>query len=154
MRRDLTIRCVSTGTVRTDGPDGVRCELRDIGLELDGAPAHVRIIETRDRGQCTRETLAEFDRIAVRQRAHCAPANAPARVPLDWLVAVAATMEQGESRTVSLWVRTMEPAALLHATPVSAIRCTRPANDADEAEDAAIGAASRLPYLRLVAAGP
>ena len=29
MRRELTIRCVSTGTVRTDSQDGAQCELRE-----------------------------------------------------------------------------------------------------------------------------
>ena len=153
MRRELTIRCVSTGTVRTDSPDGARCELRDVGLELDGAPTHVRIIETWDRGQRTRDTTVEFDRIVVRQRVGQDLAPSLCRAPLDWLLAIAETMQEGERRTVPLWVRSMEPAALLHATPVSAIRCTRPADDADEPEDAAPSAASRLPYLRLVAAG-
>ena len=153
MRRELTIRCVSTGTVRTDSTDGARCELRDVELELDGAPAHVRIIETWDRGQRTRETTVEFDRFVVRQRAGHDLAPSLCGAPLDWLLAIAETMREDERRTVSLWARSMEAAALLHATPVSATRCTRPPHEADEAEDVAISAASRLPYLRLVAAG-
>jgi len=143
---------VSTGTVRTDSPDGARCELRDIGLEFDGAPAHVRIIETWDRGQRTHDTTVRFDRIVVRQRAGHDLAPSLCRVPLDWLLAIAESMQEGERRTVSLWVRSMEPAALLHATPVTAVRWTRPAHEADEEEGAAINAASRATYLRLVAA--
>jgi len=54
---------------------------------------------------------------------------------------------------VSLWVRSMAPAALLHATPIDAMRCIVPAHEADETEGAANSAASRSPYLRLVAAG-
>ena len=46
MRRELTIRCIAVGTVRTESPDGVRCELRDVSLEVNGGPAHVRIMET------------------------------------------------------------------------------------------------------------
>ena len=153
MRRELTIRCVSTGAVRTDSPDGARCELRDVGLELDGAPAHVRIIETWDRGQRTRDSTIEFDRIVVRQRAGQDLAPSLCRAPLDWLLAIAETMQEGECRTVPLWVRSMEPAALLHATPVTAIRYTRLVHEATEEEGAAVSAASRLPYLRLVAAG-
>lgn len=152
MRRELTIRCVSTGTVRTDSPDGARCELRDVGLELDGAPAHVRIIETWDRGQRTRDSTVEFDRIVVRQRAGQDLAPSLCRAPLDWLLVIAETMQEGERRTVPLWVRSMEPAALLHATPVTAIGWTRPAHEADAEEGAAINAASRSTYLRLVAA--
>lgn len=151
MRRDLTIRCVSTGTVRTEGPDGAQCELRDIGLELDSAPAHVRIIETCDGKRCTRDTLVEFDRIAVRQRASVERANASIRVPLDWLVAIAATMEEGASRTVPLWVRTLEPAALLHAAPVAAMLSYRSAQGPDPSEDTPPDATSPWPQLRLVA---
>lgn len=153
MRRDLTIRCVSTGTVRTDDPDGARCELREIALELDGAPARVRIIETRERDLCTRDTLVEFDCIAVRRRASCDPAEAPARVPLGWLVAIAATMEEGATRTVSLWVRTLEPGALAYATPVTAGSPCPPAHEADGSGDAASVPTSLPPHLRLVVAG-
>lgn len=152
MRRELTIRCLSTGAVRTDSPDGARCELRDLGFELDGAPAQVRIIETWDRGQRTRDSTVEFDRIVVRHRSGRDPASSLRRVPLDWLLAIAESMQEGERRVVSLWVRSMEPAALLHATPVSVMRCTAPAHEAEETEGAAISAASSSPYLRLVAA--
>jgi len=152
MRRELTIRCVSTGTVRTDSPDGARCELLDLGLELDEAPAQVRIIETWDRGQGTRDVTVEFDRIVVRHRSGRDPASSLRRVPLDWLLAIAETMQEGERRAVSLWVRSMAPAALLHATPVTAIGWTRSAHEADAEEGAAINAASRSTYLRLVAA--
>ena len=152
MRRELTIRCVSTGTVRTDSPDGARCELRDLGLELDGAPAHVRIIETWDRGQRTHDTTVEFDRIVVRHRSARDLASSPRRAPLDWLLAIAESMQEGERRVVSLWVRSMAPAALLHATPVDAMRCTALAHEADETEGAAFSGASRSTYLRLVTA--
>ena len=153
MRRELTIRCVSTGTVRTESADGARCELHDIGLELDGAPAHVRIVETRDGDQCTRDTLVEFGRAAVRQRASRNRADAPARAPLDWLVEIAATMEEGASRTVSLWVRTPDPAALLHATPVTAMRPDWTAHEFDGCEAAASHTMVRAPHLRLVETG-
>lgn len=153
MRRDLTIRCVSTGTVRTENPDGARCELREIGLELDGAPARVRIIETGDRDRCTRDTLVEFDRIAVRQRASAERADASTRAPLDWLVAIAATMAEGTSRTVPLWVRTMEPAALLHAATVAEALSCWPVHEVDGTEGTAPHAMSPGPRLRLVTTG-
>jgi hypothetical protein len=153
MRRELTIRCVSTGTVRADSPDGARCELREWWLELDGIPAHARITESRDRGQCTRDTMVEFDRIVVRGRAghEVGPPASPSRLPLDWLLAIAESLAEGEHRTVSLWVRSLEPAALLHATPVVASACGRRALEAEE-EGEALAAPTPSPHLRLVAA--
>lgn len=155
MRRELTIRCVSTGTVRTDSPDGTRCELRELRLELDGTPAHVQIMETDDRGERTRDCAVEFDRIAVRTRAghDLTPPASMSRAPLDWLLAIAETMEEGESRTVSLWVRSMDLAALLHATPVMAGTYARLACEADEEAGTAPIRASPSPRLRVVAAG-
>jgi len=155
MRRALTIRCVSSGTVRTEHPDGARCELRERLLELDGTPAHVQILETRDRGQRTRDCTVEFDRIAVRTRAGhdlTAPASVR-RTPLDWLLAIAETMEEGERRTVALWVRSLDPAALLHATPVTAGCDWRLAHEAAEVEGTPPIRRSPSPRLRLVAAG-
>jgi hypothetical protein len=120
MRRELTTRCVSTGTIRADSPDGARCELRDVWLELDGAPAHVQIMETCDSGRRTRECTVEFDRIVVRSRTghDVTPLTCASRMPLDWLLTIAEWMRRGERRTVSLWVRSMDPAALLNAAPV------------------------------------
>jgi hypothetical protein len=153
MRRELTIRCVSTGTVRTDSPDGARCELRELWLELDGTPAHVQIVESRDRGQRTRDSAVEFDRISVRSRTghDVNPPASARRLPLDWLLAIAESMAEGECRTVSLWVRSMDPAALLNATPVTAGGFRRTAHAAEE-EGATPAMGVPLPHLRLVAA--
>jgi hypothetical protein len=154
MRRDLTIRCVSTGTLRTDSPDGARCALRELWLELDGVPARVQIMETRDRGQRTRDGMVEFDRIAVRTRAghDVVPPTAVDHTPLGWLFEMAESMREGERRTVALWVRSMDPAALLHATPVTPRRHRQPVEETEET--------GRAPMLlspsfrpRLVAAG-
>src|SRR5215510_10538914 len=68
MRRELTIRCVSRGTIRTEGPPGVRCRLREIWLELDGAPARVQIMDSCDRGQHARDSMIELEGISVRIR--------------------------------------------------------------------------------------
>ncbi len=153
MRRELTIRCVSTGTVRTDSPDGARCELREWWLELDGTPVHARITETRDRGQRTRDSVVEFDCIVVRSRTghDVNPPARASRLPLDWLLAIAESMAEGERRTVSLWVRSMDPAALLNATPAVAGCFRRLAHEAEE-EGAALAMPAPLPHLRLVAA--
>ena len=155
MRRDMTIRCVSTGTLRTDGPDGARCALRELLLELDGVPARVQIMETREHGQRTRDCMVEFDRIAVRTRAgHDVVPLAPVdRTPLDWLLAVAESMKEGERRTLALWVRSMDLPALLHATPVTPGRRRRPAQESDEEAGRAPILLSPLPRPRLVAAG-
>jgi hypothetical protein len=155
MRRDLTIRCVSTGTLRTDTPDGARCALLELWLELDGVPARVQIMETRDRGQRTRDCMVEFDRIAVRTRAghDVVPATAVGRTPLDWLLAIAESMQEGERRTLALWVRSMDPAALLHATPVIPGRHRRPAQETDEEQRRAPIPLSPSPRPRLIAAG-
>lgn len=153
MRRELRIHCVSSGTVRTDSPDGARCELREWWLELDGAPAHARITETRDRGQRTRDTLVELDRFVVRGRVgnDLGPSAFPSRQPLDWLLTVAESMAEGDCRTVSLWVRSTDPAALLSATPVVAGGFRRTAQEAAE-KGAAVAMPAPLPQLRLVAA--
>jgi hypothetical protein len=154
MRRDLTIRCVSTGTVRTDGPDGARCVLREVSLELDGAPAHVRIMDTWDHGQRMRDTAVECDRISVRTRSGydvVSPTPA-ARKPLDWLIVIAESMKEGERRTVSLWARSMDPAALLNVAPVTARGLRMPARVADEEESTAVTAPSPVPRLRLIPA--
>jgi len=154
MRRELTIRCVSAGTIRTESPDGARCELRDVWLVLEGAPAHVRIMETCDRGERTRDTTIEFDRIAVRTRAghELDPPNSAARRPLDWLIAIAGSMVEGDCRTVSLWVRSMDLAALLHATPASASGLRTLAHAADE--EKGMGILVQLPLPRLASAAP
>jgi hypothetical protein len=122
MRREVEIRCVSTGTIRTEGLAGIRCELREIFLELDGAAARVQIMDSHDRDQHTRDVTVELDGICVRSRTgHDVrqPPSSTRHMPLDWLLAIAAWMRKGEHRTVSLWVRSMEPAALLNATPVT-----------------------------------
>lgn len=151
MRRELRIRCVSSGTVRTDSADGARCELREWWLELDGAPAHARITETRDRGQRTRDTVVELDRIVVRSRAghDVGPSPFPSRQPLDWLLTIVEAMVEGDCRTVSLWVRSTDPAALLSATPVVAGGFRRTAYQAEE-KGAALATPAPLPQLRLV----
>jgi hypothetical protein len=155
MRRDLTIRCVSTGTLRTDSPDGSRCALRELLLELDGVPARMQIMETRDGGQRTRDCMVEFDRIAVRSRAghDVVPPTEVSRTPLDWLFAMAESMKEGERRTLALWVRSMDPAALLHATPVIPGRHRPWAHKAEEGARRTPILLSPLPRPRLVAAG-
>lgn len=154
MRRELTIRCVSAGTIRTESAKDAHCELRDVWLELDGAPTHVRIMETCDRGERTRDTTVEFDRIVVRTRSghELDPPTAAARRPLDWLTAIAGSMVEGDCRTVSLWVRSMDLAALLHAVPVSASGRRMPAHAAGKEMGAEI--AAPMPQLRLVSAAP
>jgi hypothetical protein len=154
MRRELTIRCVSAGTIRTESAKDVHCELRDVWLALDGAPAHVRILETCDRGERTRDTTVEFHRIAVRSRSghELDPPTAAACRPLDWLTAIAGSMVEGDCRTVSLWVRSMDLAALLHAAPASPSGRRTPAQVAGHEQGAAITAP--MPQLRLVSAAP
>lgn len=155
MRRDLTIRCVSTGTLRTDSPDGARCALRELWLELDGVPARVQIMEARERGQRIRDCMVEFDHIAVRTRAghDVIPPTALGRTPLDWLLAMAESMREGERRTVALWVRSMELAALLHATPVTFDRHRRPSQETAEEQRRGPTLLAPLPRPRLIAAG-
>jgi len=154
MKRDLTIRCVSTGTVRTDSPDGARYELRDIWLELDGTRAHVQIMETCDRGQRTRDSTVDFGHISVRSRAghDVYPLASPRRMPLDWLLATAESLREGERRTVALWVPSMDLAALLRATPVALGEFRALVHQADEAEGTAPTLLSPSPRLRLIAA--
>jgi hypothetical protein len=155
MRRDLEIRCVSSVTVRSEGSGGARWELRERWLELDGAPAHVQILETRDHGERRRDRTVEFGRISVRSRvAHdAAPAAGARRLPLDWLLSIVEAMEEGERRTVALWVRSPAPEALLHATPATESRYGRLAHEAGEAAGATLPVSSSSPRLRLVAAG-
>jgi hypothetical protein len=155
MRRDLTIRCVSTGTVRTDGPDSAHCVLREVSLELDGTPAHVRIVDSWDHGQRRRDTAVQLDRILVRSRAgyDIALPTPDARKPLDWLIAIAESMTEGERLTVSLWVRSMDLAALLNVAPVSARDFSRTrARVTDEEERTAAALPSPSPRLRLIPA--
>ena len=155
MRRDLTIRCVSAGTIRTDSADEARCELHELLLELDDVPARVQILEARDRGQRTRDCTIEFDRIAVRTRAghDVVGPTEVSRTPLDWLLAIAESMREGERRTVALWVRSMDPAALLHATPVIPGRHRPRAHQAEEGERRAPILLASFPRPRLAAAG-
>ena len=153
MRRELEIRCVSTGTLRTEGPIGTRCELREVFLELDGAPARLQILESHDHDQHTRDVAVELDGICVRSRTghDVKPPPSTAHMPLDWLIAMAEWMRKGERRTVPLWVRSMDPAALLSATPVRACGARRQ----DPLSDAGTAATLRFPptRLRLLAAG-
>ena len=126
MRRELTIRCIAVGTVRTESPDGVRCELRDVSLEVNGGPAHVRIMVTWARGEHMRDCTIELDGLSVRSRSgrDVLPETAITRAPLDWLLAIAEAMEEGDHRKASVWVRSMDLAALLHATPAD-LGCSR-----------------------------
>ncbi len=154
MRRELEIRCVSTGTIRTEGPDGTRCELREVFLELDGAPARLQILESHDHDQHTRDVTVELDGICVRSRTgHDVrpPPTSTRHMPLDWLLAIGVWMRKGEHRTVPLWVRSMDPAALLSATPVRACGTRRP----DPVSDAGTATMLRFPpaRLRLLVAG-
>ncbi len=152
MRRELEIRCVSTGTIRTEGPVGTRCELREIFLELDGAPARIQIMDSHDRDQHVRDVTIELDRISVRSRTghDVKPPPSTAHMPLDWLIAMAEWMRTREQRTVPLWVRSMDPAALLSATPVRG-GGRRP----DPVSDAGTATTLRFPptRLRLLVAG-
>jgi len=152
MRRELTIRCVLAGTIETESPDGARTALRELWLELDGASAHVRIMETWDRGERTRDSTVEFDRIAVRTRTghELDPPTPAARRPLDWLIAMADSMVEGDCRTVALWVRSMDLAALVHATPVGGSASRAPAHAAGAGEGTAV--TPPMPRLRLATA--
>jgi hypothetical protein len=154
MRRDLNIRCVSSSTVRTDGPDRAHCVLREISLELDGAPAHVRIMDSWDHGQRRRDAAAQLDRILVRSRAgyDIALPTPDLSKPLDWLIAIAESMKEGERLTVSLWVRSMDPAALLNVAPVTARGLRMPTHIAGEEESATAASPMPLPRLRLIPA--
>lgn len=153
MRRELTIRCVSRGTIRTEGPDGARCKLREIWLELDGVPARVQIMESCDRDQRTRDCMIELGPISVRSRTghDVRPPTSISRTPLDWLLRIAEWMRKGERRTVSLWVRSMDPAALLNATPATAGSRLDPTVALEQGVASALPELS--PRLRLVAAG-
>jgi hypothetical protein len=155
MRRDLTIRCLSTGTIRTEGPAGARWELREIRLELDGAPVRVQILEGDDRGQHTRDCTIDLEGISVRTRTghDVREPTSISHTLLDWLLQIAEWMRKGERRTVSLWVRSTEPAALLNATPVTA-GSSRRSDPTDEAKErGAIDLLEPSPRLRLIAAG-
>ena len=155
MRRDLTIRCLSTSTIRTEGPAGARWTLHEIRLELDGAPARIQILESDDRGQHTRDCTIELEGISVRIRTgHDVrePASI-AHTPLDWLLHLAEWMRKGERRTVSLWVRAMNAAALLSATPVTPGRSKRFDAVADAEERTTVALPAPSPRLRLIAAG-
>ena len=154
MRRELEIRCVSTGTLRTEGPVGTRCELREVFLELDGAPVRVQVMESHDHDQHTRDVTIELDLISVRSRTGHDVREPPstAHMPLDWLLAIAAWMRKGEHRTVSLWVRSMEPAALLSATPVTG-SSRRSVNMTNQERRTTAALPFPSPRPRLVAAG-
>jgi hypothetical protein len=154
MRRDLTIRCVSTGTVRTDGPDRAHCVLHEVSLELDGAPAHVRIMDSWDHGQRRRDTAVRIDRILVRSRAgyDVALPTPDASKPLDWLIAIAEALKENEHLTVSLWARSMDPAALLNVAPVSARGLRMPTGVADEEKSTAATLPPPSRRLRLIPA--
>ena len=153
MRRELEIHCVATGSLRTEGPVGTRCELREIYLELDGAPARVQIMESHDHDQHTRDVTIELDLISVRSRTGHDVREPPSTVhmPLDWLLAIAAWMRKGEHRTVSLWVRSMKPEALLNATPVTG-SSRRPTHTTGQEKCTTAALRSPSPRPRLVAA--
>jgi hypothetical protein len=155
MRRELSIRCVSTGTIRAEGPVGTRCVLREVWLELDGAPARLQIMESYDRDQHTRDVTVELDGISVRSRTghDVRPPSSSGHIPLDWLLAIAAWMRKGEHRTVSLWVRSMEPAALLNATPVTPSSRRRSGNTLEPKDWNAAALPLPAPRLRVIAAG-
>ena len=155
MRRELEIRCLSTGTVRTDSSDGARCELRDVWLELDGTPAHVQIMESCDRDERTRDSTVDLGPISVRSRAghDVNPPVSPRRLPLGWLLSIAESLREGECRTVALWVRSMDLSALLRATPVAALgELGASAHQSDEEETSAPTLSSLSPRPRLITA--
>lgn len=153
MRRDLAIRCLSMSIIRTEGPAGERWALREVSLGLDGAPARVQILEGTDRGEHTRDCTIELEGISVRIRmGHDVKEPASTgHTPLDWLLHIAEWMKKGERRTVSLWVRSLETAALLNATPVTR-GSTRRSDPTEELKDhPAPTLQEPSPRLRLVA---
>ena len=117
-------------------------------------PARLQVLESHDHDQHTRDVTVELDGICVRSRTgHDVrpPPTSTRHMPLDWLLAIAAWMRKGEHRTVSLWVRSMEPAALLNATPVTG--SSRRSTHMTGQEKRATAALPKLsPRPRLVAA--
>ena len=154
MRRDLTIRCVSRGTIRTEGPVRTRCNVREIWLELDGAPTRVQIVESHDRGQHTRDCTIELEGMSVRIRTRhdVKPPTSVSHAPFDWLLRIAEWIRKGERRTVSLWVRSMDPAALLNATPATINSSRRSDQMTDKEEGTAPVLLAPSPRLRFIAA--
>ena len=121
MKRDLKIRCVASGTVRADSPDGGSWLLRDVWLDVAATPAHVRILESSDGADRTVERTIRIGELCVRRRSGygVSTESASARAPFGWLFALAESMREGECREVSLWARSADLAALLHAVPVA-----------------------------------
>jgi hypothetical protein len=110
----------------------------------------VQIMESCDRGQHTRDCMIELEGISVRIRTghDVKPPASISHTPLDWLLQIAEWMRKGERRTVPLWVRSMDPAALLNATPITA-GSSRRSDPTDEVKEAVV---PPLPRLRLIAA--
>lgn len=121
MKRDLKIRCAASGTVRADSPDGGSWLLRDVWLDVAGTPAHVRILESCDGADRTVERTIRIGELCVRRRSGygVSKESVSTRSPFGWLFALAESMRSGECREVSLWVRSADLAALLHAVPVA-----------------------------------
>ena len=112
MRRELLVRCLAVGTLRTETPDGDWCELREVWLQVAELAACVRTMEGCEGGKHQVARTIEFAGTSVGYR----PGE---RAPLDWLASLAASMEEGEYSVVSVWVSSTRPHALLHATPVA-----------------------------------
>jgi hypothetical protein len=111
-------------------------------------------LDSWDRGQRMRDTAVECSNILVRTRSgyDVVSPTPDGRKPLDWLIAIAESMKEGERRTVSLWVRSMDLAALLNVAPVSARGLRMPAHVADEEESTAAALPSPSPRLWLIPA--
>ena len=121
MKRDLKIRCVASGTVRADSPDGGSWLLRDVWLDVAATPAHVRILESSDGGDRTVERTIRVGEFCVRLPSGYGPdlESASALTPFGWLFLLAESMREGESREASFWVRSADLAALVYAVPVT-----------------------------------
>jgi hypothetical protein len=111
MRRELLVRCLAVGTLRTEASDGAWCELREVWLHVAESAACVRTMECCEDGRYQVTRTIEFAETTVRHR----PGE---RAPLDWLASLAASMEEGEYSVVPVWVSPTRPDALLLATPV------------------------------------
>jgi hypothetical protein len=121
MKRDLKIRCVAKGTVRADSPDGGSWLLRDVWLDVAGTAAHVRMLESSDGADRTVERAIRIGEFCVRCHSGYGPdsESASTPTPFGWLFLFAESMQEGECREASFWVRSADLAALVYAVPVS-----------------------------------
>jgi hypothetical protein len=110
VRRELLVRCLALGTLRTEAPDGTWCEVRHVWLQVADSAVCVRTMQSGERRQHRVERAIELDEVSVRHR----PGE---RALLDWIVSLAESIVEGEYSVVSVWVSSARPLALLHAIP-------------------------------------